>query len=57
MTVSDNTMAAESLGDFFRSLGKKNNVSKKIAENVLRNHGKALGIGANVDSAFASRSP
>ena len=57
MTVSDNTMAAENLGDFFRSLGKKNNVSKKIAKIVLKNHGKALETGANVDSAFASGSP
>ena len=30
MTVSDNTIGAESLGDFFKSLGKKGlNASKK----------------------------
>ena len=35
MTVSDNTIKAEGLGDFFKNLGKKGlNVSKNIAENV-----------------------
>ena len=58
MTVSDNTIKAEGLGDFFKNLGKKGlNVSKKMAKNVLKNPGRALEIGANVGSAFASRSP
>ena len=58
MTVSDNTIKAEGLGDFFKKLGKKRlNVSKKMAKNVLKNPGRALEIGANVGSAFASRSP
>ena len=35
MTVSDNTIQAEGLGDFFKNLGKKGlNVSKKLAKNV-----------------------
>ena len=35
MTVSDNTIKAEGLGDFFKNLGKKRlNVSKKMAKNV-----------------------
>ena len=58
MTVSDNTIKAEGLGDFFKNLGKKGlNVSKKMAKNVLKNPGTALEIGANVGSAFASRNP
>ena len=58
MTVSDNTIVAESLGDFFKKLSKKGLiVSKKKAKNVLKNPGRALEIGANVDTAFASRSP
>ena len=57
MTVSDNTIKAEGLGDFFKNLGKKGlNVSKKMAKNVLKNPGRALEIGVNVGSAFASLS-
>ena len=58
LTVSDNTIQAEGLGDFFKKLGKKGlNVSKEMAKNVLKNPGRALEIGATVGSAFASRSP
>ena len=58
MIVSDNTIQAKGLGDFFKNLGKKGlNVSKKMAKNVLKNPGRALEIGANVGSAFATRSP
>ena len=58
MTVSDNTIKAEGLGDFFKNLGKKGlKLSKKMAKNVLKNPGRALEIGANVGSAFASRNP
>ena len=58
MIVSDNTIKAEGLGDFFKNLGKKGlNVSKKMAKNVLKNPGRALEIGANVGSAFASKNP
>ena len=56
--ISDNTIQAEGLGDFFKNLGKKGlNVSKKMAKNVLKNPGRALEIGANVGTAFASRNP
>ena len=56
--MSDNAIQAEGLGDFFKNLGKKGiNISKKMAKNVLRNPGRALEIGANVGSAFATRSP
>ena len=58
MTVSDNTIQAEGLGDFSKSLGKKGlNVSKLAKKNVLGNPGRALEIGANVGNAIASRNP
>ena len=58
MTVSDNTIQAEGLGDFFKNSGKKgHNVSKKLAKNVLKNPTRALDITANIASAAASRSP
>ena len=58
MIVSDNTIQAKGLGYFFKNLGKKGlNVSKKMAKNVLKNPGRALEIGANVGTAFASRNP
>ena len=58
MIDSDNTIQAKGLGDFFKKLGKKGlNVSKTMAKNVLKNPGRALEIGANVGSEFASRSP
>ena len=38
MTVSDNTIQAEGLGDFFRSLGKKGlHVPKKMAKKCTKN--------------------
>ena len=58
MIVSDNTIKAEGLGDFFKNLGKKGlNVSKKIAKNVLKNPSRALDITANIATAAASRNP
>ena len=56
MIVSDNTIEAEGLGDFFKNLGKKGlNVSKKMAKNVLSNPGRALDLTAKVATAAASR--
>ena len=40
MTVSDNTILAEGLGNVFYSLGPI--VSKRMAKKVLRNPGKLL---------------
>ena len=58
MTVSDNTVLAEGLSEFFKNRGKKGlNVTKKMAKNVLKNPGRALDITANVASAVASRHP
>ena len=56
MIVSDNTIQAEGLGDFFKILGKKGlNVSKKMAKNVLSNPGRALDLTAKIATAAASR--
>ena len=56
MTVSDNTIKSEGLGDFFKNLGKKGlNVSKKMAKNVLSNPGRALDLTAKRATAAASR--
>ena len=56
MTVSDDTIKAEGLGDFFKNLGKKGlNVSKKMARNLLSNPGRALDLTAKIATAAASR--
>ena len=56
MTISDNTLRAEGLGNFFKNLGKKGlNVSKKMAENVLRKPRRALDLTAKIATAAASR--
>ena len=56
--MSDNTIKAESLGDFFKISGKKGlNVSKKMAENPLKNALRFLDLTANVATAAASGSP
>ena len=56
MTVSDDTIKAEGLCDFFKNLGKKGLiVSKKKAKNVLSNPRRALDLTANIATAAASR--
>ena len=58
LTVSDNTILEKCLGGFFKNLGIRGLiVPKKMAKNVLKNPGRALDLGANVDSAVASRNP
>ena len=58
MIVVDDVIQAEGLADFFKSLCKKGlNVSKKMAKNVIKNPGRALEIGANIGTAFETRSP
>ena len=58
MIVSDNTIQAEGLGDFFKNLSKEGlNVSKKMVKNVLKNPTRALDITANIATAAASRNP
>ena len=58
MIVSDNTIQAEGLGDFFENLGKVSSKAvKKLARNALKNPSRFLEIGANVATAAASRNP
>ena len=58
MIVSDNTIQAEGLGDFFGRLGKvSGKAAKKLATNALKNPSRFLEIGANVATAAASRNP
>ena len=52
MIVSDNTIEAENLGDVFKNIGKKrHDVSKKMANNLLTNPGRALGLTAKIATA------
>ena len=59
MIVSDNTIKAESLGDFFKNLGKKGlNVSKKdgnIKRNLISNPGRALELTVKITTAAVSQ--
>ena len=56
MTVSDNTIKSEGLGDFFRNLVKKGlNILKEMAKNVLSNPGRALDLTGKIATAAASR--
>ena len=54
MTVTDATIEAEGLKDFFKSVGKATvNFGKKVAKNPVR----ALEISSKIGSAAASRIP
>ena len=54
--VSDKTIKAEGLGDFFKNLGKKGlNVSEKMAKNVLKNPSRALDNTAKIATAAVFR--
>ena len=56
MIVSDNTIKAKGLGDFFKNLGKKGlNVSKKMGKNVSSNPGRALDLPTKIATAAASK--
>ena len=58
MIVSDNTIQAEGLGDFFKNLGKISaKAGKKLAKNVLSNPGRALDLTAKIATAAATKSP
>ena len=58
MIVSDNTIKAEGLGNFFKNLGKVSaNAGKKLATNIFKNPGRALEVGANICTALATKSP
>ena len=54
MTVSDETIEAEGLKDFFKSVGRATfYFEKKVANNLVR----ALEIASKIRSAAASRNP
>ena len=58
MIVSDNTIKAEGLGDFFKNLGKvSSKAAKKLAKSALENPSRFLEIGANVGTAAVSKNP
>ena len=58
MTVSDSTIQADGLGDFFKNLGKKGlDGSKKMAKNALQNPSRFLDITDTVATAAAILSP
>ena len=58
MTVSDNTIQAEGLGNFFKKLGKISAIAgKKLATNVLKNPGRSLEITSTVATATVTKSP
>ena len=53
LIVSDQTIQAEGLGDFFRSVGK---AAKNVEKKILNNPGRALEIATNIGTA-ASKNP
>ena len=54
LIVSDQTIRAEGLGDFFCSVGK---AAKNVAKKKRNNPGRALGIAANIGTAAAIKNP
>ena len=52
--VSDQTIQAEGLGDFFRGIGK---AAKNVGKKILNNPGRALELAANIGRAAASKNP
>ena len=58
MTVSDNTIQAEKLGNFFQKLSRISaKAGKKLSINVLRKPGRALDINSNIATAAATKNP
>ena len=54
LIVSDKTIQAERLGDFFRSVGK---AAKNVGKKKVNNPGRALVLAANIGTAAASKNP
>ena len=54
LLVSDQTIQAEGLGDFFKHLGS---AAKNVGKKILNNPGRALEIAANNGTAAASKNP
>ena len=58
MIVSDNTIQAEGLGDFFKKLARISaKAGKKLATNVLKKPGSALEFTSNLATPAAIESP
>ena len=58
MIVSDDTIKAEGLGSFFKSLGKiSSKAGKKLAKNVISNPGRALDLTAKIATAAVTKNP
>ena len=56
ITVSDNKIQAEGLGNFFKSLGRISaKVGEKIAANAFKKPGGALEITLNIAAAVATK--
>ena len=53
LIVSDQTIQAEGLGDFFRGIGK---AAKNVGKKISNNPGRALELAANIGTA-ASKNP
>ena len=54
LIVSDQTFAAEGLGDFFKHLGK---AAKHVGKKILNHPAHALEIAAKIGTAAASKNP
>ena len=52
LIVSDQTIQAEGLGDFFRGIGK---AAKNVGKKILNNPGRALELAANIGTAAPSK--
>ena len=58
LIVSDDTIKAEGLGEFFKNLGKNfAKASKNLATNALKNPTRFLEIGAKLATAAVSKNP
>ena len=54
LIVSDQTIQAEGLGNFFKHLGS---AAKNVGKKILNNPRRALEIAANIGTAAASKNP
>ena len=54
LIVSDQTIQAEGLGNFFKHLGS---AAKNVGKKILNNPGRALELAANIGTAAASKNP
>ena len=54
LIVSDQTITAEELGDFFKHFGK---AAKNVGKKILNNRGREPELAANIGTAAASKNP